>query len=142
MTDVLPNFTHILTAAILRCYARLGRRHCVVTSLSAYPQRPYGALAAMLGRPVSAATESRLFRACSKLGDDFGDLGDLTAICSAAMALYEISQRPPGDLAYFANRSEVAVLCNWGITSEFPSQRPVTQSFDVSFESKPEQTVE
>ena len=54
-------------------------------------------LAAMLRWPVSAATSLRLFWACSKLGGDFGDLGDLTAICSAATALCEISQRPCGD---------------------------------------------
>ena len=42
-------------------------------------------------------TSLRLFWACSKLGGDLGDLGDLTAICSAATALCEISQRPCGD---------------------------------------------
>ena len=80
--------------SLMRCYARLGRRHCDVTGHLACPQRPYGAFAAMLRRPVSAATSLRLFWACSKLG---GDLGDLTAICSAATALCEISQRPCGD---------------------------------------------
>ena len=90
-------FTHILTAIPRRCYARLGRCHCDVTALLACPQRPYGALAAMLGRPISAATSLRLFWACSKLGGDLGDLGDLTAICSAGTTLCEISQRPSGD---------------------------------------------
>ena len=112
----LPNFTHILTAILLRCYARLGRCHCDATVLLACPQGPCGALAVILGRPVSVATSLRLFWACSKLGSDLGHLGDLTAICSAATALYENSQWPSGDLADFADRSEVAVLCDWGIT--------------------------
>ena len=72
----------------------------------------------MLRRPVSAATSLRLLWACSKLGGDLGDLEDLTAICSAATALFEISQSPSGDLADFADRSEVAVLCDWGISNE------------------------
>ena len=88
---------HILTAILLRCYAHLGWRHCDVTVLLACPQRHYRALAAMPGRPVSAATSLRLLWACSKLCGDLGDLGDLTTICSAATALYEISKRPSGD---------------------------------------------
>ena len=88
IADILSNFTHILTAILLRCYARLGRRHCDVTGHLACPQRLYGAFAAMLWQPVSAATSLRLFWACSKLGGDLGDLGDLTAICSAATGLY------------------------------------------------------
>ena len=90
IADILPNFTHIL----LRCFARLRRRDCDVTAFFACPQRPYGASVAMLGRPVSAATSLRLFWSCSKLA---GDLGDLTAICCAATALYDISHRPTGD---------------------------------------------
>ena len=64
----------------------------------------------MLERSVSAATSLRLFWARSKLGH-------ITAICSAATVLYEISQRPNGDLTDFADRSEVAVLCDRGIKS-------------------------
>ena len=99
-----------LIATLLRCYARLGRRHCNVTALLAYLQRPYGSLAAMPKRPVSAATSLHLFWACSKLGH-------FTAIYSAATELCEISQRPSGDMTDFAHRSEVAVLCDWGIKS-------------------------
>ena len=88
---------HILTAILLRCYARLGGCHCDVTGHLACPQRPYSVLAAMLRQPVSVATSLRLFWACSKLGSDLGNLGDLTVICRAATALYEISQRPSGD---------------------------------------------
>ena len=107
---------HILTEILLLCYARLVWRHCDITWHLAWPQRPYGVFAAMLRWPVSTATSLRLFWACSKLGSDLGDLGDLTAICSAATVLYEISQRSSVDLADFADRSEVAVLCDWGIS--------------------------
>ena len=85
------------TISNLHTFLHKIRRQCDVTGHLACPQRPYGAFAARLRRPVSAATSLRLFWACSKLGGDLGDLGDLTAICSAATALYDISQRPSGD---------------------------------------------
>ena len=68
-------------SARLPCGRRISEKRCSV----------------WLGRPVSAATSLRLFWACSKLGGDLGDLGDLTAICSAVTALCGISQRPSGD---------------------------------------------
>ena len=88
---------HILAEILLQCYARLERRHWDVTAPLALPQRPYSALAVTLWQPVYAVNSLCSFWACSKLGGDLGDLGDLTAICSAATSLYEISQWPSGD---------------------------------------------
>ena len=79
---------------LLLCYAR---RHGDVTAPLAYPQRPYGVLAVTIWQPVCTATSLRLFWACTTLGGNLGDLGDLTAICSAATVLYKISQQPRGD---------------------------------------------
>ena len=102
---------------LLRCYARLGRRHWDVMAPLAGPQRPYGALAAILWRPVSAVTSLRLFWACSKLG---GDLGDLTPSAAPPRRSMRSYNDPAAD---FADRNEVAVLCDWGIKDMYMRYR-------------------
>ena len=97
------------------CHWNLGRPYCVVAACLGRRYCHVTALLSMLRRPVSAATSLCMFWACSKLGGNLGDLGDLTVIHSAPTALFEISHRPSGDLADFADRSKVTVLCDWGI---------------------------
>ena len=92
IVDALPIFTHVLTAILLRCYARLGRRHCDVTD--------------------SQRSHCASFEHVQNLEATSATLD--TSLRSAVLS-WDISQRPSGDLADFADRSEVAILCDWGI---------------------------
>ena len=117
IADILPNFTYILTAIVLRCYARLGRRHCDATVHLACPQRPYGALAAMLGRPVSRRPHCACFEHVQNLAATSATLETLlryAALPRRSMRSHNDPAAISGDLADFADRSEVAVLGDWG----------------------------
>ena len=64
---------------------------------------------------VPAATHCACFEQRSKLDGDLSDLGGLTSICSATTGSHDDPTAICGDLAAFAYRSEIAVLCGLGI---------------------------
>ena len=89
----LPNFTHILTAILLRCYARLGRRHFDVTGHLACPQRSYGDLTALvLSMFKTWRRPQRPWRPYCDLQRCYGALRDLTTTQRRSAAIGPILQ--------------------------------------------------
>ena len=102
---------HILTVIPLWCHARLGWRHCDVTGHLACPQRCYGDL--FPRRPRCAGFEHVQNLAATSV--TFETLLRSAALPRSSMRSHNEPAAISGDLADFADRSEVAILCDWGI---------------------------